>query len=152
VPDPCGNHDGYKRIVACFLEQLMHDHNSRSATVCGYAQAINILFELRKYKIPADLSSHTNMCYNLILAREREENVARQRSPITREMFTVLLERAKTSQIESDVAVVAQWFIMIRITGFRCSEYAQTRQSAFDEYEYPSGRRWIGIFMMLGID
>jgi hypothetical protein len=150
VPDPCGNHDGYERIVACFLEKLMHDHNSRSATVRGYAQAINILFELRKYKIPADLSSRTNMCYNLILAaREREENVARQRSPITREMFTELLERAKTSQIDSDVVVVAQWFTLIRITGFRCSEYAQTRQSVFDEYEYPSGRRVIKAFTPL---
>ena len=149
MPDPCGNHDGYERIVACFLEKLMHDHNSRSATVRGYAQAINTLFELRKCQIPADLSSRSNMCYNLILAREREENVARQRSPITREMFTALLERAKTSQIDSDVAVVAQWFTIIRITGFRCSEYAQTRQSAFDEYEYPSGRRVIKAFTPL---
>ena len=149
VPDPCGNHAGYERIVACFLEQLMHDHNSRSATVRGYVQAINILFELRKYKIPADLSDRTNTCYSLILAREKEETVARQRSPITREMFTTLLERAKTSQIDSDVAVVAQWFILIRITGFRCSEYAQTRQSAFDEYEYPSGRRVTKAFIPL---
>ena len=96
VPDPCGNHDGYERIVACFLEKLMHDHNSRSATVRGYAQAINILFELRQYKIPVDLSNRTNMCYNLILAREREENVARQRSSITREMFTELLHHKLT--------------------------------------------------------
>jgi hypothetical protein len=79
----------------------MHDHNSRSATVRGYVQAINMLFEIRKYEIPADLSNRTNMCDNLILAREREENVARQRSPITQEMFTALLERAKTSQIDS---------------------------------------------------
>ena len=149
MPDPCGNHAGYERIVACFLEQLMHDHNSRSATVRGYAQAINTLFELRKCKIPADLSDRTNTCYSLILAREKEETVARQRSPITREMFTALLERAKTSQIDSDVAVVAQWFILIRITGFRCSEYAQTRQSAFDEYEYPSGRRVTKAFISL---
>ena len=61
-------------------------------------------------------------------------------------MFTALLERAKTSQIDSDVAVVAQWFKLIRITGFRCSEYAQTRH---DEYEYPSGRRVIKAFTPL---
>ena len=76
IPDPCGSQDGYERIVACFIEQLMLDHNSRSATVRGYVEAINTLFRLRHFNIPADLSDRTNMCYKIILAREREENIA----------------------------------------------------------------------------
>ena len=89
----------------------MLDHNSRSATVRGYVEAINTLFRLRHFDIPADLSDHTNMCFKIINAREREENIARQRSPITREMFAALLELSKKSPVDSIEAVVADWFI-----------------------------------------
>ena len=44
IPDPCGNQPGYERIIACFIKQLMLDHNSCSATVRGYVEAINTLF------------------------------------------------------------------------------------------------------------
>ncbi len=40
IPDPCSSQSGYKRIIACFIEQLMFDHNSHSATVRGYVEAI----------------------------------------------------------------------------------------------------------------
>ena len=125
----------------------MLDHNSRSATVCGYVEAINTLFRLRHFNNPADLSDRTNMCYKIILAREKEENIARQRSPITREMFAALLDLAKKSPVDSVEAVVADWFILIRITGLRCAEYAQKTQSTFDEHEYPSGKRVIKAFI-----
>ena len=81
IPNPCGNQPGYERIIACFIEQLMLDNNSRSATVCRYIEAINTLFCLRHLDILADLSDRANMCSRIILAREREENIARQRSP-----------------------------------------------------------------------
>ena len=57
IPDPCGNQAGYERIIACFIEQLMLDHNSCSATVFGYIEAINTLFCLRHFDIPTDLST-----------------------------------------------------------------------------------------------
>jgi hypothetical protein len=95
IPNPCGNQIGFERIVGCFIEQLMFDHNSRSATVRRYVEAINTLFCLCHFDIPADLSGRANMCSRIILAREKEENIARQRSPITREMFTALLDLAK---------------------------------------------------------
>ncbi len=113
----------------------MLDHNSRSATVRVYVKAINTLFRLRHFYNPADLSDRTNMCYKIILAREREENIARQRSPITREMFAALLNLAKKSPVDSVKAVIADWFILIRITGLHCAEYAQKTQSTFDEHE-----------------
>jgi hypothetical protein len=126
----------------------MLDHNSCSATVCGYGEAINTLFHLRHFDIPADLSDHTNMCFKIIHTREREEDIAKQRSPITREMFAALLELAKKSPVNSIEAVVADWFILIRITGLHCAEYAQKTQSTFNEHEYPSGKRVIKDFIL----
>jgi hypothetical protein len=140
IPDPCGSQTGYERIIACFIEQLMLDHNPRSATLCGYVKAVNTLFCLCHFDIPADLPDLTNMCFKIIHAREKEENVARQRSPITREMFSALLDVAKKSQVNSIEAVVVNWFTFIRITGLRCAGYAQKTQSTFDEHEYPLGK------------
>jgi hypothetical protein len=87
------------------------------------------------------------MCSRIILAREREENIARQRSPITREMFSALLDLAKRSPLDSVEAVFADWFTFIRITSLHCAEYAQKTQSAFDKHEYPSGKRVIKAFI-----
>jgi N-acyl-L-homoserine lactone synthetase len=47
------------------------------------------------------------MCFKIIYAREREENIARQRSPITREMFAALLNLAKKSTVDSIEDVIA---------------------------------------------
>ena len=56
ISDPCGSQSGFEKIIACFIEQLMFDHNSCSATVCEYVEAINTLFWLCNLDIPADLS------------------------------------------------------------------------------------------------
>ena len=76
INDPCGSEPGYQRIIACFSEQLMLDHNSRSATVRGYVKSINTLFKLCNFDPPADLSDRTNMCTKIIVAREKEECIA----------------------------------------------------------------------------
>ena len=147
MPDPCGSKPGYKRIVACFIERLMMDHNSWSATVHGYAELINTLFQLRNLPAPADLSDQTNMCAKIILAREKEEDITKQRSPITREMFAAFCDLANKAPANLLEAVVADWFKFIRITGLRCVEYAQKTQSAFNEHEYPSGKRVVKAFI-----
>jgi hypothetical protein len=87
------------------------------------------------------------MCFEIIHAKEREENIARQRSPITRETFAALLDLAKKSTVDSIEAVIADWFTFIRITGLRCAEYAQKTQSTFNEHEYPSGKRVVKAFV-----
>ena len=87
IPDPCGEHPGYQRVVSCFIENLMLDNNSRSKTVKGYAESINTLFRLRGFPVPVDLSNKNNMCTRLIDALENEEVIAKQRNPITNEMF-----------------------------------------------------------------
>jgi len=129
------------------MEQLMLDHNSRSATVRGYVESINTLFKLRNFDPPADLSDRTNMCTKIIVAREKEECIARQRSPITREIYAALLDQAKKSLVDSAESVVFDWFTLIRITGLRCAEYAQKTQTNVEEHEYPSGKRVVKAFV-----
>jgi hypothetical protein len=77
IPDPCRKERGYKWIFACLGKNLIMDCNSRSATISGYALAVNKLFEMRKYPIPANLADKTNMRSKIIHAREREENIAK---------------------------------------------------------------------------
>ncbi len=87
------------------------------------------------------------MCTKIIVAREKEECIARQRSPITREIYSALLDQAKKSLVDSAESVVFDWFTLIRITGLRCAEYAQKTQTNIDEHEYASGKRVIKAFV-----
>jgi len=146
MADPCGPEIGYQRIVCCFLEQLTRDNNARSATVRGYMESINILFERRNLPIPSDFRDVDNMNVKLFAALEKEENVAKQRSPLTKEMFARMVLIGKTSPINSAKAVLYDWFCVIRIAGFRCAEYAQTKQTSVDIHEYPSGRKVVKAF------
>ncbi len=147
IQDPCGSEPGYQRIIACFMEQLMLDHNSRSAMVHGYVKSINTLFKLRNFDPPANLSDRTNMCTKIIVAREKEECIARQRSPITREIYSALLDQASKSLVDSAETVVFDWFMLIQITGLRCVEYAQKTQTNVEEHEYASGKRVVKAFV-----
>jgi hypothetical protein len=62
ITNPCGaKQAGYEQIVACFIKNLMLDHNSRSAMVRGYAKSINMLFRLRNFPIPADFLDRNNI-------------------------------------------------------------------------------------------
>jgi len=142
IPDPIGHERGYTLIVACFIEQLMNDHNSQPTTVCGYIRSVNILFQLRNCTIPADLSDKENICSIIIKAREQEEDIARQSSPITNEIFAYLLnhERVNALQDSSFEAVMTDFLIIIRLLGLRVSEYAQTMQNEIDVHKYPSGK------------
>jgi len=152
IPDPIGKDRGYTLIVACFIEQLMHDHNSQSTTVCGYIRSVNILFQLRNCTIPADLSDKENICSKIIKAREQEEDIARQRSPITNKIFAYLLNRNRDNALQDSFeATVTDFMIIIRLLGLRVSEYAQTTQNKIDVHKYPSGKRVIKAFTPLDI-
>jgi hypothetical protein len=86
------------------------------------------------------------MCTRIILAKEKEEDIAKQQSPITREIFAALCNLANKTSANLLETVVADWFKFIRITGLRCAEYAQKTQSAFDKYKYPSGKSIVKAF------
>jgi len=147
ITDPCGNEPGFEQVIACFIEKLTLDDNSRSATIRGHVYAINKLFQLRNFKPPADLSYWTNMCTRIVFAREKEEDIARQQSPISKEMFASLLQVAIHSPPNCLEANVADWMIFIQITGLCCAEYAQKTQSGDDKHIYPSGKRAVKAFL-----
>jgi hypothetical protein len=96
IPDPCGPEPGYKVVLACFLERLMNSHKSGSATVCGSTESINTLFELCNFPITGNLSDKEKACSRIITARGCKDDIARQCSPITKEMFVAMANKAKS--------------------------------------------------------
>ncbi len=147
IPDPCDEHPGYQRIVSCFVENLMLDNNSCSKTVKGYTESINTLFRLRGFPVPVDLSDKNNMCTQLIDALENEEVIAKQRDPITNEMFANMKKLARESSSDSAISTIFDYFCLIRITGFRIAEYGKTMQTKVDMHEYPSGNLVVKAFL-----
>ncbi len=123
------------------------DCNSRSATILGYALAVNKLFEMRKYPNLADLADKTNMMSKIIHAREHEENIARQQSPLTKEMYFEMAKQAKISSQDSIDSVLFGFFNLIRVGGFRVAEYAQKTQTKIDEFEYGLGNKVVKAFV-----
>jgi hypothetical protein len=69
-------------------------------------------------------------------------NIARQRSPITHEIFAALNKLGNKSDINTPEPVVADSFTFIRVIGFQVTEYAQQTKSKIDMHKYPSGK-WV---------
>ncbi len=86
IPNPCGPHKGYQRIVVIHTKYLQsginyyNKNNLRSAMLRGYAIAVNTLFELRKYRPPIDFKDKNNMVGVIINHIIKEENIAKQRA------------------------------------------------------------------------
>ncbi len=139
IPDACGNKYGYRRILACFIENFIIICHSCSATAFCYVQAINKLLELRNCPIHVDLSDNSNMLSKISQACEREENIARQQSPLTKEMYVEMAKHAKASSQDSVHSVLFELFILIRVGGFRVSEYTQKTQTNVDKFSM----RWV---------
>ncbi len=92
---------GYQRIVAIYTKYVQCGVNYNniqvlcSATVRGYAKAVNNLFRLRHFAPPADLTNPNNMTSILVTNMLREEEIARQCSPLNNEIFSQLHNTAK---------------------------------------------------------
>jgi hypothetical protein len=62
IPDPCGPFQGYQQIVAIYIKyvQCGVNYNNKQALclamVRSYAQAVNTLFKLQNFALPADLT------------------------------------------------------------------------------------------------
>ena len=97
IVDPCGHQRGYQRIVAIYVGYLICGVNfrnkdyMRSKTIKGYATSINSLFALRGMKAPIVLSDPNNMAGILINNLIKEEDIARQRSPLDSSIYAELL-------------------------------------------------------------
>ncbi len=96
IPDPCDYYKGFIKIVAIYIKYVQCGINCNnkqvlwSATVQGYAKAVNNLFKLRSFSPPADLSNPNNMTAILLNNMLREENIARQHAPLNNKIFAKL--------------------------------------------------------------
>ncbi len=97
ILDPCGHQRGYQRIVAIYIGYLTSGVNFRNKdslrlnTVKGNATGINSLFALRGMEAPIVLSDPNNMAGILINNLIKEEDIARQRSPLDSKMYAEML-------------------------------------------------------------
>ena len=114
----------------------------RSDTVKGYAAAVNTLFTLRAFPPPANFDDPFNMSAILICNLAREENIARQRSPLDNAIFARMQQTSANNPSRDSVdSVLFNAVALGRITGFRLGEFAQTKQSVIDYHTYPSGKK-----------
>jgi len=149
ITEPVGPEPGRERIVANFLKSLFLVHNCRAKTMHGYAQSVNELHRLRNFPGPADMADKNNECYIVYHNQLREENVARQSSPLTTEIFVQLKQMARESHIDSAISCTFDWACIFRLSGYRGAEYLQKTQTRVEVHEYPSGRTVVKSFIRL---
>ncbi len=153
ILDPCGHQKGYQHIVAMYIKYLMSGVNFRNkdylrlATVQGYATSINLLFRRRGMKAPVDTSNPNNMAGILINNLVKEEDIARQHSPLGSNIFAKLLRKSNVSCLpDSEQRTLFALISLGRYIGPRVSKYAQTMDKNMDYYVYPSGKQVIKAF------
>ena len=153
ILDPCGHQRGYQRIVAIYIWYLTSGVNFRnkvslrSNTVKGYATGINSLFALRGMEAPIVLSDPNNMAGILINNLIKEEDIARQRSPLDSKMYAEMLWKSNASlSLDSEHRTLFDATTIGRYLGPRVSECAQTTDKTVDYHVYPSGRQVIKAF------
>jgi hypothetical protein len=113
IPDPCGPHKGYQRIVAIYTKYIQssinyyNNNNLGSATLHGYAAAVNTL-ELRKHSSPIKFNDKNNMARVIINNIIKEENIAKQCAPLNRSVFAKIQQMAqKSNNSDSDHCLFA---------------------------------------------
>jgi hypothetical protein len=154
IPDPCGNYEGFIRIVAIYIKyvQCRINYNNRqalhSATVQGYAKVVNRLFKLRSFSSPANLSDPINMTTILLNNMLWEEDITRQCAPLDTKKFAKLHQTATASKCEDSVSDLLFDVVALSCYIGPClSKYAQTTQDKVDHQIYPSGKMVIRAFI-----
>ncbi len=78
----------------------------------------------------------------------REEEIARQRSPLNNKIFAQLRNTAKASNCDDSVHnLLLNIMVLGHYIGPRLSEYAQTTQDKVNYHTYPSGHQVIKAFI-----
>jgi hypothetical protein len=154
ILDPCGYYEGFIRVMAIYIKyvQCGINYNNKqvlcSATVQGYAEAVNNLFKLRSFSPPADLSNPNNMMAILLNNMLWEEDIARQHAPIDNNFFANLHQMATASKCKDSVSVLLFDAVALGRYIRPClSKYAQTTQDKVDHHTYPSGEMVIKAFI-----
>lgn len=152
IVDPCGDEPGWSRVVGIYGKSVALGCNcvnkvgARSATISGYYVAVNALFKARNFREPANFDDPQNYAIVLLKNLEAEENIANQRSPITKEIYVELLERGEKAEVGSEDWLLAKFTSVAKIIGPRASEFAQKTQSKVDFHKYPSGKTVVKAF------
>jgi hypothetical protein len=78
---------------------------------------------------------------------EREETIAKQRSPIDQKIFLKIIDNAQKSKKPNSVeSLFYNVTVIARYLGLRLSEYGQTTQDKVDMHVYPSGTKVVKAF------
>jgi hypothetical protein len=97
---------------------------------------------------PIVLSDPNNMAGILINNLIKEEDIARQRSPLDSKIYAKMLRRSNVSRLpDSEQRTVFDVTTMGRYLGPCVSEYAQTTDKNVDYHVYPSGKQVIKVFI-----
>ncbi len=114
IPDPCRPHKGYQRIMGIYTKILQsginyyNKINLRSATLPGYATAVNMLFELRNYRPPINFNDKNNMAGVIINYIVKEDKIAKQRAPLDSTIFAKIQQSAlKSKNLDSNHSLFA---------------------------------------------
>ncbi len=119
-----------------------------SATVKGYAEAVNNFFKLRCFSPPADLSDPNNMMAILLNNMLQEEDIARQRAPIDNNFFAELRQTTSASKCKDSVSdLLFDVMALGHYIGPCLSKYAQTTNDKVDYHTYPSDTTVIKAFI-----
>jgi hypothetical protein len=119
----------------------------RSASMQGYASSINLLFKLRDMKPPIDVADPNNVSGILINNLVKEEDIARQRSPLDSAIFAELLRKSNVPcSLDSEQHTLFDLFVLGHYIGPRVSEYLQTTDKNMYYHVYPSGKKVIKAF------
>jgi hypothetical protein len=97
---------------------------------------------------PIVLSDPNNMAGILITNLIKEEDIARQRSPLDSKIYAEMLRRLNVSRSpDSEQRTVFDVTTMVHYLGPRVSKYAQTTDKNVDYHVYPSGKQVIKSFI-----
>jgi hypothetical protein len=144
IPDPCGPNVGYQSIAAIYIKYLVsrvnyyNESNLHSATLCGYATAMNMLFELRKYRPPINFNDNHNIAGVIISNIMKEENIAIQQTPLDNSIFAEIQQSACESSNPTQITASSP-IQSFSVNGPQVSKYAQTTQLKVNYHTYPSG-------------
>jgi len=99
-------------------------------------------------KEPIVLSDPNNMAGILINNLIKEEDIARQRSPLDSNIYAKMLRRSSTSlSLDLEQRTLFNVTTITCYLGPRVSKCAQTTDKNVDYHVYPSGRRVIKAFI-----
>lgn len=143
--DCCGNYILKKEALAIFVKSLMLGENIRNKetmranTIQGYVKEINELHSLRGLPAPI-CKTKADPVWRLISNLQKEEDIARRREPVTKQMAAKLIKNGRGENFLSKEALIADITVINREMGCRAAELVQTKVGKPDTHRYPSGK------------